>query len=94
MHVIRNVPVVGWWFVLALTVETHPAVIFGIATLLLMAGPWLRWFNKRSDPQSVRPLRGIAQFSTVCTMSWLSLAKAAGQQGLIAPHRGGMSERT
>ena len=94
MHVIRNLPVVVWWFVLAWLVEMRPATIFGIATLLLIAGPWLRWFNKRPDTQSVRPLRGIAQFSAVTTMSCLSLARAAIQEGVATPHRGGLSERS
>jgi hypothetical protein len=96
MKVIRNLSVVGWWFGMGWLLENRCSFLFVAATLLLIAGPWLRYFGRRQAPV-IPPIAlpsGVARYSAVCTMSWLSVTKAAIGRGLVTPNRGGMAERS
>jgi hypothetical protein len=93
MHVMRNAFVVAWWLGLILLVGRWPALLFTLAVILMIAGPWLRRFNRRPDSASIHPPIGVSRYSTVCTMSWLTVTKAAIGQGLVTPNRGGMAEQ-
>ena len=93
MHVMRNAFVVAWWLGLIFLVGRRPAILFVGATMLMMAGPWLRRFNRRPDLKSIRPPIGVSRYSTICTMSWLTVTKAAIQRGLVTSNRGGLSEQ-
>jgi len=93
MHVIRNLSVVAWWFGMILLVRWQASLLFTLAVLLMAAGPWLRRFNRRPDSVAIHAPIGVSRYSTICTMSWLTVTKAAIGQGLVTPNRGGMSEQ-
>lgn len=92
MHWLKNAPVLLWWVGLVACLAASPAMLLCIATLFLLAGPWVKKFYPPVDDHVVAP-SGFGRYTALCVSTWMGIVKAGIAQGAIKESRGGLAER-
>jgi hypothetical protein len=93
MHTIKNIPTLLLWFGTLLWAVLLPETLFGAAAALVLAGPWLYRFSRKTkaNPQMST---GLARYATCQSMTVMSLTKASMAHGTVPPKWGAVTDRS
>jgi hypothetical protein len=95
IRVLKNLPVFAWWLVLTYLALRHRTVLMTLSVAVMASGPLVYWALKEKPRGELSPLpRRLSAFSTLSTMTVLSLAKSALACGISPQKHGGMADRS